>query len=91
MKNSEGVSGGQGMALVVRITGGPGGRIEVPFMIFQNEKSNNPIRGVPDYIPRVCYRTSKSSFMNQRVWAEWMKESRAPRFQDRRVDKTYMV
>ncbi len=25
--------GGQGMTLVVRITGGPDGRIEVPFMI----------------------------------------------------------
>ncbi len=32
-KYSEVVSGGQGMTLVVRITGGPDGRIEVPFMI----------------------------------------------------------
>ncbi len=44
-------SGGQAMTLVVRMTGGPDGRIEVPFMIVQNEKSNYPIRGVPENVP----------------------------------------
>ncbi len=37
VKYIEVCSGGQAMTLVVRMTGGPDGRIEVPFMIVQNE------------------------------------------------------
>ncbi len=51
------VSGGEGMTIVLRISGGVNAKLESPFMIFKNRNRNYPIYGVPDNVPGVSYRT----------------------------------
>ena len=46
VKYADVVSGGIGMTMMVRLTGGPGARIQSPFIIFQNANGSYPIRGV---------------------------------------------
>lgn len=41
-------SGGEGMAMVVRLTGGRDAQIEPPFLIFENQNKSYLIRAVPD-------------------------------------------
>jgi DDE superfamily endonuclease len=77
VKYADVVSGGMGMTMVVRITGGPRAMICPPFMIFQNENCSYPIRGVPDNVSGVSYRTAKKGFMTRDVWLQWLKERRA--------------
>jgi hypothetical protein len=66
VKYAEVVSGGMGMTMLVRLTGGPGAIICAPFMIFQNASRSCQIRGVPDNVPGVSYRTSAKGFMTQK-------------------------
>lgn len=68
VKYTDVVSGGIGMTMVVCLTGGPSSEICAPFMIFQNEQESYPIRGVPDDVPGVSYRSSKKGFMTWKVW-----------------------
>jgi hypothetical protein len=75
-KYADVVSGGMGMTMVVRLTGGPYADICTPLMIFQNQQCSYPINGVPDNVPGVCYRTSKKGFMTRKVWEEAMDEKR---------------
>ena len=77
VKYSDVVSGGVGMPMIVRLTGGPGATICQPFMIFQNESCSYPIRGTPDNVPGVSYRTAKKGFMTSDVWLQWLEEHRA--------------
>lgn len=70
-------SGGDSMTMVLRISGGRHARIEHPFMIFQNKDRNYPIRGVPDDVPGVSYRTGPKGWMDSRVFPQWLAESRA--------------
>lgn len=79
VKYADVVSGGMGMTMVVRLTGGPGSTICPPFMIFQNPNCSYPIRGVPDDIPGVSYRSAKKGFMTKDVWVQWLNEPRAQR------------
>ncbi|DBA02287.1 TPA: hypothetical protein N0F65_006162 [Lagenidium giganteum] len=48
IKYADVVSGGEGMPMVVRITGGSQARIMPPMMIFQNATESYPIRQVTD-------------------------------------------
>jgi len=57
VKYADVVSGDEGMTMMVLISGGALSSIQVSFMIFQNQNSSYPIRGVPDDIPGVCYRS----------------------------------
>ncbi|KAL2643484.1 hypothetical protein R1flu_011071 [Riccia fluitans] len=59
VKYADVISGGVGMTMVVKITGGPNAKIGVPFMIFKNKDETHPIRRVPDDRTDVCYRTTK--------------------------------
>ena len=70
------VSGGEGMTMVVHISGGPEGKVETPMIIFQNASSNYPIRNLPDEVPGVCYRTGPKGWMDKSRFAEWMEEDR---------------
>jgi hypothetical protein len=79
VKYADVVSGGMGMTMLVRLTGGPGAIICAPFMILQNASGSYPIRGVPENFPGVSYRTSAKGFMTQKVWLEWLNELRAQR------------
>lgn len=62
-------SGGDAMTMVLRITGGRDSRIE-PFMIFMNKDGNYPIRGVPDDVTGVSYRSGPKAWMDSRVFPE---------------------
>ncbi|KAL0224156.1 hypothetical protein P9112_003546 [Eukaryota sp. TZLM1-RC] len=70
------VSGSQGMTLVVKLTGGPNARIDVPFLIFQNQSESYPIRNLQDSDPQVAYRTAKKDFMTSQKFAEYLEERR---------------
>lgn len=74
VKYADVVSGGIGMTMVVRITGGPLARIEVPMIIFQNDNCSYPIRGLEDAVPGVAYRTARKGFMTSVVWKQWLSE-----------------
>lgn len=79
IKYADVVSGGEGMTMVVRISGGPSARVHPPLMIFMNAAGNYPIHGVPDKTPGVCYRSSKKGWMTQKLFREYLKEKRAIR------------
>lgn len=77
VKYADVVSGGEGMTMVVRITGGANAKIAAPFMIFKNKDRNYPIRGTPDDIPGVSYRTAPKGFVDRALFAEYFREKRA--------------
>ena len=45
-------------------------------MIFQNESRNYPIRGIPDDVPGVAYRTGPKGWMDKQVMVKYLKERR---------------
>ena len=45
-------------------------------MIFQNESRNYPIRGIPDDVPGVAYRTGPKGWMDKQVMVQYLKERR---------------
>lgn len=55
VKYADMVARGMGMTMVVKVIGGPRGKIGTPFLIFQNLQCSYSIRGVPDDMPGVCY------------------------------------
>lgn len=56
---------GEAMKMTVLISGGDHSYLQMPFMIFNNKDRNHPIRGVPDNIPYVCYRTGPKKWIYQ--------------------------
>ncbi|RLN11023.1 hypothetical protein BBJ28_00022074 [Nothophytophthora sp. Chile5] len=56
MKYADAVSGGEGMVVVVRISGGSSRYIHPPMTIFTNIHGSYPIRGVVDSVEGGCYR-----------------------------------
>ena len=67
VKYADVVSGTTGMTMVVLLSGGTRSNICPPCMIFINKDSNYPIRGVPDDVTGVSYRTAKKGFMPRDV------------------------
>ncbi len=53
--------------------------IEVPMLVFINNKFSYPIHGIPDNVPGACYGTGKRGWMDKRVFAECVSEPRAIR------------
>lgn len=49
------VSGSEGMTVVAMLRGGVNARLEVPMLIFQNDKRGYPIRGLIGNVPGVTY------------------------------------
>ena len=49
----------------------------MPFLIFKNKDSNYPIRGVPDDVPGVSYKTGPKGWIDRRVMNVWLRERRA--------------
>jgi hypothetical protein len=78
IKYADVVSGGMGMTMFVRLSGGARSQLQPAFMVFQSTGSY-PIRGVDDYVPGVAYRVGKRGWMDRRVLAEYFGESRAIR------------
>jgi hypothetical protein len=79
VKYADVVSGGIGMTMILRITGGKNAYIRPPFMIFQNSNCSYPMRNLPDNIPCVSYRTGPRGWMYRRFMAEMLAERRAIR------------
>lgn len=77
VKYADVVSGGDPITMMVRLTGGSNARIEAPMLIFKNENRSYPIRGVPDDVPGVCYRSGPKGWMDGKVLKEWLMETRA--------------
>ena len=67
VKYSDAISGGESMATVVRLSGGRNARIEPPFMVFFNKNRDYPLRGVPDDVPGVAYRTGPKEWMGSSI------------------------
>ena len=76
VKYADVVSGGDCMTVVIRISGRHRSLIETPMIIFTNAGSNYPIRGLPDNIPGVTYRTGPKGWMSQRILVEYFLEPR---------------
>lgn len=64
-------NGRQSFTVCMRISGGPNGKIETPFVIFQNNLSSYPILGVPDNIDGVKYRSNPKGYMNQQLFTHY--------------------
>ena len=77
VKYADVVSGDEGMTMLVLLTGGRNSTIQPPFMTFKNDNSSYPIRGVPDDVPGVSYRTEPKGWMDSRMFGEWLSENRA--------------
>ena len=73
------VSGGEGMTMVLRVTGGPSAAIQPPMLIFQNAARSYPIRNVPDDVPGVSYQTGPKGWNDKIVFPQWLRERRAIR------------
>ena len=71
------VSGGEGMTMMVGITGGPNPVIAPPFMILKNKDRSYPLRTCQDNIPGVSYRTSPKAFIDRYTFVQYLKERRA--------------
>lgn len=69
-------SGGEGITIIVRVTGEKNSRIPVPLFIFKNQDRNYPIRGVVENVPGVSYRTGPKGWVDQTMISEWLSESR---------------
>lgn len=82
VKYADVVSGGDPMTMMVRISGGVNAMIHPPMIIFKNGNRSYPIRGIPDNVPGVCYRSSPKGWMDSTVWKEWLSEPRAIRNMD---------
>jgi hypothetical protein len=74
IKYADIVSGGVGMTMFVRLSGGARSQLQPAFMVFQSAGSY-PIRD-DDNVPGVAYRVGKRGWMDRRVLAEYFQESR---------------
>lgn len=66
------VSGGDGMTVMLILGGCPDARITTPMLVFQNACRNYRIRGTPDTVACVCYRTHPKGWMDGKVFVEWI-------------------
>nr|KAE8934151.1 hypothetical protein PF009_g15863 [Phytophthora fragariae] len=76
VKYADVVSGGEGITMVVRISGGPSGHIHPPMMIFANPNRSHPVAGVAD-VEGVCYRSGPKGWMDKRIFREYLCERKA--------------
>jgi hypothetical protein len=71
VKYADVVSGGEGMTMMVCLTGGVTSYIQAPMLIFTNKSSSYPTATVPDNVPGVCSRSGPkgSSIPRRPTWA----------------------
>lgn len=67
VKYAEAFSGREGMAMFVPTSGGRDAKIEALFMVFKNANKSFPIRGIPDDVPGVSYRSVPKGWMDTTV------------------------
>nr|PNR52749.1 hypothetical protein PHYPA_009124 [Physcomitrium patens] len=76
VKNTNVVSGGQGMTMIVHLSREVRASIEVLMLVFGNAKCACEIRGIRDDVPGIAYRTAKIGFVTRAVWNDWLNEER---------------
>ena len=76
VKYADAVSGGEGMTMVVRLSGGRDAKIQPSFMVFKNANRSYPIRGVPDNVSGVFYRSEPKGWMDKKMVPEWLSEKK---------------
>jgi len=67
---------GEKMTVCVRISGAPEYKIEPALIVFKNQKRSYPIRGVPDNIDGVAYRSQPKGWIDQNLFPEYFKETK---------------
>lgn len=77
VKKGDVKSAGEGMKMMVRLSGGRKAFVEAPSMIFKNKDSYYPISGVADNVPGAYYRTGPKGWIDRRVMKEWIEETNA--------------
>lgn len=77
MKNLDVTSRGEGMTVMMHISGGIRAQFETLVKMFRKRSSNYPIRCILDDIAGVCYRTGPKGWGSQSKMVEWATESRA--------------
>lgn len=84
-------SGGEGIIMLVRVTGGRYAIISPPLMIFKNKDRSYPIRNVSDNIPGVAYRTGPKRWMDPKIMESWLDEHRTVKaLPNGRITKLYL-
>lgn len=76
VKYADVVSGGEGFTMIVRLSGGRDSKVEAPFIVFKNKDRHYPIRGVPDNVDGVAYRTGPKGWIDRTVMPQWRSERR---------------
>jgi hypothetical protein len=71
VKYADVVSGGEAMTMVVRVTGGVRAKIMAPMIIFTNAGGAYPIRGVPNNVPGVTYRSSPRGWTSMDIFSQY--------------------
>lgn len=74
MKYAEAISGFGRIAMVFRIREGRDAVIELPFIVFKNDKRSYPIRGLSEDILVVSYRSGPKGCMDTTVMLHWLSE-----------------
>lgn len=69
-------SGTESFTAMMHVSGVRPGTIETPFLISRNAARSYPIRGVPDDVPGVCYRSGRKGWMDGQVFEEMLNEPR---------------
>lgn len=70
------VSGGEGFPMVFRLSGGEYSLIQPPILVFANKNRNYPIRGTPDNVDGVSYRSGQKGRMETSLIPQWITEPR---------------
>ena len=74
VKYADVVSGGEGVTIMVRLSGGRDARVQNTFMVFKNSSRSYPIRGVPDDIPGILYGSGQKGWMDTKIIPQWLSE-----------------
>lgn len=67
IKYSDVITGGENMAMMIRITGGIDVYLKPTFLIFNNQTRSYPICGLADTNPGVSYHTFSKGWMDYDV------------------------
>lgn len=68
------VSGGEGMTMLVGLSGRRDSKIEPLFMVLKNKGRNYPIMGTADDVAGVVYRTEPKGWIDTTVLPHWLWE-----------------
>ena len=79
------MGGGEGMTLIIKLSGGVDTRIRPVMVIFKDKNCSCPIHGLRDNIEDIAYRLGPKGWMDQRVFLEWPKEPKCNKPRDNRT------